>query len=349
MISILARKAGKKRAGVLRGVYEENLAMLGRGRRSLHARRKYSLFKRSAHRAFLFAAGCLMALLIHGQYKGRSSSLALTASVKPVPRDGSAASPDRIKPALAGNAIELLRLEGKGGIPLSRMLGLGVKSIVIDAGHGGNDQGTVGRQGTQEKDMTLDIAKRVKAHLLRGGFSNIRMTREGDSYVSLQDRVAFVRNSKADLLLSIHINWLPNTPINAVETYYFGPSGDPKALKLAEKENMGAEYGLSDFKKILEKLGTDMKLQESRKLAVAIQSSLFLNSKMQNEDIKNNGVKRAPFVVLLGPDVPSVIAEVSCLSNTDEERKLNSENHRENIAGYLAAGIINYLNGSSLK
>jgi len=247
--------------------------------------------------------------------------------------------------ALAGsaNTSELMTIARDGKVPLSRMFGLGIKRVAIDAGHGGSDLGAIGKTGTMEKDITLDIARRLESHLAEGGRFRIHMTREDDLVVPLQERVTSAQEAKADLFISIHVNWLPNTPINAVETYYFGPSRDQSTLKLAAQENMGSEYGLSDFKEILEKLGKTLKLQESRKLAESIQSNLLLNRK-RDQQIKNNGVKRAPFVVLLGLDVPSVIAEVSCLSNAKEERELNSEIHRENIAGYLAAGIISYLN-----
>ncbi len=167
--------------------------------------------------------------------------------------------------------------------------------------------------------------------------------------MSVQKRVALAREAKSDLFLSIHVNSLPNRPINVIETYYFGPSSDEKTLKLVEQENAGSEYGLSDFRDVVERLSKTMKLQESKEFAESIQANLFLNSRKRTEDIKNYGVKRAPFAVLLGPDVPSVLAEVSCLSNPEEERELNSETHRENIAGYLAAGIFNYLNKGALK
>jgi N-acetylmuramoyl-L-alanine amidase len=198
--------------------------------------------------------------------------------------------------------------------------------------------------GTLEKNITLDIARKLKSSLAGSGFSHIYLTRESDALMSLQERVDFARNVKADLFISIHINSLPNSPINLIETFYFGPSNDRRDLKLAEKENVGSEYGLSDFKEIVEKLGKTMKLQESRKLAESIQGSLSRNSQISNPSIRDNGVKRAPFVVLLGTEVPSIISEVSCLSNAQEERELNSEKHRANIAGYLAKGIIGYLN-----
>jgi len=228
------------------------------------------------------------------------------------------------------------------------MLGLRIRTIMIDAGHGGTDPGTVGKMGTMEKEITLDIARRLKAHLVRESHYQVFMTREGDSAVPLDKRVAIAQQVKADLFISIHVNYLPNRPINMIETYYFGPSNDEKTLKLAQQENAGSEYGLSDFKEVVEKLGKTMKLQESREFAKSIQANLYLNSRRHSEDIKNNGVKRAPFVVLLGVEVPSVLAEVSCLSNSEEEQELNSETHRENIATYLAACIFDYLKKGDL-
>jgi N-acetylmuramoyl-L-alanine amidase len=141
---------------------------------------------------------------------------------------------------------------------------------------------------------------------------------------------------------------LPKKNTNIIETYYFGPPDDKKTLRLAEQENAESEYGLSDFREVMEMLGKTMKLQESKELAKSIQANLFLNSRKHSEDIENHGVKRAPFVVLLGVAVPSVLAEVSCLSNREEEQELNSESHRENIAQYLAIGIFDYLNKGAL-
>jgi len=228
------------------------------------------------------------------------------------------------------------------------MFGLKIKTIMIDAGHGGADSGTIGKMGTKEKDITLDIAKRLKTYLVKIGHSHVLMTREDDSSVPLQKRVALTQEAKADLFISIHLNYLPHKPINIVETYYFGHSNDEKTLRLAKQENAGSEYGLSDFKEVMEKLGKTMKLQESKEVAKSIQANLFQNSRKHSEDIQNYGVKRAPFVVLLGVDVPAVLVEVSCLSNGEEERELSSESHRENIAKYLAAGIFDYLNKGAI-
>lgn len=336
------RKVLDDRRSILRGVYEENLAILGRGGRPpLERTRSYRL-----KRTLLYTAACLLGFLINGQYRGTTSPTEPAANISRAPRRPPVTEPS---PESSANVSEFKSFENSGNVSLSRMLDLGIKKIVIDAGHGGTDSGTIGKMGTREKDITLDIAKRLKAHLIENGFSLISMTREDDSFVPLQERVAFAREAKADLFISIHVNSLPDQPINVVETYYFGPSKDEKTLRLAVQENTGSEYGLSDFRAIVEKLGKTMKLQESRELAKSIQSNLFLNSMKANQYIKNRGVKRAPFVVLLGLDVPSVLAEVSCLSNAQEERDLNSETHRENVAGYLADGIFSYLNKRSLK
>jgi len=228
------------------------------------------------------------------------------------------------------------------------MLGLKIKTIMIDPGHGGTESGCIGKMGTKEKDITLDIARRVKTHLARSGRFRVLMTREDDRTVPLEARVALANEERVDVFISIHVNSLPFKELNIVETYFFGPSTDPKTLKLAGLENAGSEHGLNDFKELMQKLGTTMKLQESKELASSIQANVFHNARAQIGDIQDHGVKRAPFVVLLGPDVPSVLVEVSCLSNLEEEQRLNSEEHRENIAGSIAKGVLNYINKGGL-
>jgi len=356
--------AGKKevqiRQDILRGVCEENLFMLGRGRRA-RPRQKSFLLKGILYGAVLWG----VVILMPDQYKGPSyapaeptatTSLApvlpptatLSAEVAPDTSKYAFLPPERVSTQEMSNASEFNAIMKSRNVPLMRMLGLKVKTIMIDAGHGGSDSGSIGKMGTKEKDITLDIAKRLKAHLLKSDLHQVFMTRQGDSFVPLLERVSLVRKAKADLFVSIHFNYLPKKDTNIVETYYFGPSDDKKALMLAEQENAGSEYGLSDFREVVERLGKTMKLQESKELARSIQANLFLSSMRRSEDIQNHGVKRAPFVVLLGVDVPSALAEVSCLSNPEEERELLSESHRENIAKNLTTGILDYLNKGAL-
>jgi N-acetylmuramoyl-L-alanine amidase len=229
-------------------------------------------------------------------------------------------------------------------IPIRKIFGLRIKTIIIDPGHGGEDPGAIGKLGTNEKDITLDIAKRLKIRLQRDKKYRILMTRETDVSLPLEDRINFANSNRADLYISIHVNYIPTEPINFIETYYFGPHTDRKSLLLAEKENRSTQYTLSDFKEIILKIENTLKTQESNVLALAIQKSLFKNIRKKNKNVINFGIKTAPFIVLLGVDAPSVLTEVTCLSNIKEEKKLNSESYREEIAGYLQEGIENYLN-----
>lgn len=337
------KKENEVREKILRRVYEENLLILGKVRPALSPQRPFPI-----KRILLFGAILFAVFLIHGQsvdtaFPPVEESMDSGHRPLPLPPTGSrsvgvARSPEFISSEFLSNS----------NVPLSRMLGLKIKTIVIDPGHGGSDPGTIGKMGTMEKDVTLDIARRLKAHLLGSGLCHVRMTREEDSSLTLQKRVSLAMEAKADLFISLHVNSLPNKPINIIETYYFGPSSDEKILRLAEQENAGSEYGLSDLKEIVERLSQTMKLQESKEFAESIQKHLYSNIRKQSQDVKNYGVKRAPFVVLLGLDVPSVLVEVSCLSYPEEERELNTESHREHIAASLATGIFDYLNKGAL-
>ena len=229
-------------------------------------------------------------------------------------------------------------------MPLRRVFGLKVKKILIDPGHGGEDLGAVGKLGTKEKDITLDIARKLRERLKKHQGYQILMTREEDVTLLLEDRIEFANYCGADLFISIHINYIPNAPISIIETYYFGPHTDKEALLLAEKENKGTEYTLNDFKEIIQNIENTLKTQESKSLALFIQKSLYMNISKQNKNIKNWGLKTAPFIVLLGVNIPSVLTEVTCLSNINEEKKLNKEHYREEIARYLEEGIVSYLN-----
>lgn len=333
----------KVKKNMLRGVYEENLKIIGRGHAPLA--RTNHFFLKKIILIFLLA---LSAVLFHGMFFDNTffTEKELTASL--ISQNIPARPPIPSAKALQDSS-EYQALINNQEVPLSRMFGLGVRTIMIDAGHGGIDTGTIGKMGTKEKDITLDIAKRLKERLLKSGHYRVLMTREDDVAVPLNRRVEIARGAKADLFISVHLNYLPSKPINMIETYYFGPTSDEKARKLAAEENAGSEYALSDFKEMIEKLGETLKLQESREFATSIQKSLFVNTKMHNGNVYDFGVKRAPFVVLLGVDVPAVLAEVSCLSNNQEEKELNTVAHRENIARYLEAGIMDYLHKGDLN
>jgi N-acetylmuramoyl-L-alanine amidase len=338
MISVFSRNSEFKiRQAILKGVYEENLVILGK-RRGRFSRQTPGIRKR----VFFILLLSMTALLLHQNYGTNRFVSDEPVTAHATTGNASPSRADNLFMTASGTSPYREFLSNQD-VPLRSVFGLGVQTIMIDAGHGGEDSGTIGKLGTMEKDITLDIAKRLKARILRTGKYRVVMTREDDRKISLNRRVDLARNARADLFISIHLNYLPHKPINIIETYYFGTSSDDTVLRLAQKENADSDYRMSDFKEIIEQIGKTMKLQESSDFAAAIQKNLYLNSRQHNSAIQDFGVKRAPFVVLLGVDVPAVLAEVSCLSNREEEIELASEAHRENIARYLEAGILDYL------
>ncbi len=230
---------------------------------------------------------------------------------------------------------------------LRTLFGLKIRTIVIDPGHGGEDPGTSGPEGTREKDITLDIAKRLQRRLNRFEGFDILLTRTQDEAMPLEARIDFANARQADLFISIHVNNIPDKPYNIIETYYFGPNSDRQVLSLAEKENRGAQSTISGFKAMLQKISNTLKYQESRVLANAIQKRLFASMRRGNDHVYDYGVKMAPFIVLLGVDMPSVLTEVTCLSDRQEEIKLQNEAYREDIALCIEEGIIHYLRSNN--
>jgi N-acetylmuramoyl-L-alanine amidase len=231
------------------------------------------------------------------------------------------------------------------GMPMADLFNLQVRTIVIDPGHGGIDPGATGRQGLMEKDVTLDIARRLRDKLVKTGNYRVLLTRESDRKVYLKERVAFAKDNKADLFISIHINSLPAeaASVNYLETYYFGPHTDLRSLELAEKENHDSDYAMGDFREVIARIGDTLKTEESKELASAIHGRLYSSLKRRNRNLIDAGSKTGPFVVLLGVEVPSVLVEVSCISNKAEETRLSKPEYRDDVAVFLSAGIVEYL------
>ncbi len=246
-------------------------------------------------------------------------------------------------PGEAGFDNYKLLLSESDDVRLSSLFGLGVKTIVIDPGHGGRDPGAIGAMGTMEKDITLDVALKLKSRLAELGRHHVLLTRENDRTMALADRVKFARRNNADLFISIHVNSLPNKNKNIIETFYFGPPLNYEALLLAEKENKESHFSVENFDSIIQDLGNTLKRQESKKLATAIQSNLFNNRRVQDAQVQNYGIKTAPFVVLSQTEVPSVLVEISCITNVKEEKKLTSSRYRSMVAAYMEAGVVTYL------
>jgi N-acetylmuramoyl-L-alanine amidase len=234
-------------------------------------------------------------------------------------------------------------------MPITSLFGLNVRTIVVDAGHGGVDPGAVGAQGTREKDITLDVARRLARRLERGARYRVVLTRSGDETVSLARRVELANAADADLFVSIHVNALPNRHVNVIETYHFDFSEDPAVLQLAAIENRDSGMPVGYFRTLLEKIGDTVKLEESRALARHIQTSMINNVRNHDAGVFDSGVKKAPFVVLMGVGVPAVLVEISCISNRNEEMKLRTPQYREKIASFLEEGITTYLDHRQLQ
>lgn len=217
---------------------------------------------------------------------------------------------------------------------------LEVRRIVIDPGHGGEDGGTTG-YGLEEKAMTLDIARRAKARLVEEGFE-VYLTREEDRALSLRERAEVANQLRADLFVSIHINWIAQRSVRGLETYFLGTTDDPFLNELARRENRHSGYSVNDYKDLIESIYTGVRRDESRELAERVQHSLVRSLRSRNPGILDRGVKSAPFVVLTGTNMPAILAEVSCLSNEEEAKLLARPLYRDHIADALASGVRRY-------
>ena len=241
---------------------------------------------------------------------------------------------------------------GPGKLSVSRQLGLKVKTIAIDAGHGGHDPGAIGRSGLKEKDTTLDIAKRLGALVREQLDCKVVMTRDSDVYIPLDDRPAIAKTKGADLFVSIHINANRKRRTRGVETYIQSlRASDRDAMATAAFENATSTKTLSqldtELARILKDLHTDNKQEESLQLAHAVQASLVSSIKPVQGHVVNLGVKRAFFYVLINTEMPSILAEVGFISNPDEEKLLKKESYRQKIAEALFEGVKKYVEGRS--
>jgi len=344
----------RMKQAIFRGLYEDNLSLLGRTTPGAYVRKRLPL----AAKAALFATTLVLGIL----FTGSTMSPVIfpvqqiqARFVAPAPAPPPAA-PVPVAPKSPPAALKPLAptldpalFNGGRGLPLSRAFGLGVNTILLDPGHGGEDTGCIGLGGTREKEIALDIARRLKRRLEARTSYDVLMTRDGDVTLPLAERIAIAHAKRADLFVSIHLNFVPNKPINIIETFYFGPGTDARSLELARRENSGQGPGMSELREIIERMETQMRREESPRLAAAIQKSLFSNSRREDPGVLDYGTKRGPFVVLNQAEVPAVLAEVSCLSNREEEARLGTPEHREDIAAYLETGILEYLrNGETM-
>ena len=228
-----------------------------------------------------------------------------------------------------------------GGFSISRQLGLGISRVVIDAGHGGHDPGAKVK-GLNEADLTLDVAQRLEKLLLKVPGVEVVMTRRTNVYIPLEERTAIANRAGADLFLSIHVNASRNTKARGIETYFLNFAPNPEAEAIAARENAGSSKTMHHLPDIVKAIALNNKLDESRDFASLIQTSMIERLRKANRDARSLGVKQAPFMVLIGATMPSVLAEISFLTNRQEAALLRTPAYRQAIAEALFNGIGKY-------
>lgn len=221
---------------------------------------------------------------------------------------------------------------------------LPVRKVVVDPGHGGSDPGAPTTLGLWEKDITLDVAQRLRILLVEQGFE-VALTRERDESVSLRERAQFANVQRGDLFVSIHFNSLPTRSYRGIETYYLGATSDPHVERLAGAENRESGYSLADFRRLLESVYVHVRQRESKQFAEAVHRGLATTLVKGNPAIRDSGVKPAPFLVLVATEMPGILAEICYLSNEEDARLVKEPGYRQEIAKALAAGIRVYADG----
>jgi N-acetylmuramoyl-L-alanine amidase len=230
---------------------------------------------------------------------------------------------------------------------MARVLGLRVRRIVIDAGHGGHDSGTIGPDGIEEKDIALDVALRL-GHLLQQRLgAEVIYTRSTDKYVPLEERTAIANAAHADLFLSIHANSSSDPEVRGIETYFLNFTTSPDAMAVAGRENTDSNRSVYDLSDLVRKITLSDKIDESRQFAGDVQQQLYSGLLFGNPGLKNRGVKQAPFVVLIGAQMPSILAEISFLTNPTDAAELSRPRYRERLAESLYRGVAEYVDGMS--
>jgi len=230
-----------------------------------------------------------------------------------------------------------------GSYSLARQLGLGARRIVIDAGHGGHDPGTIGPGGVQEKDVVLDVALRVERLVRKELGAEVVMTRSTDVFIPLEERTAIANSKGADLFLSIHANSSRNPRAKGIETYFLNFAADSHAEAVAARENAISAATLKDLQNLVRAITLNSKADESRDFAASVQEAMVENMRPHDPEVQDRGVHTAPFYVLIGANMPSILAEIAFLSHADDEKRLKKADYRERIASSLLEGVRSYL------
>jgi N-acetylmuramoyl-L-alanine amidase len=267
--------------------------------------------------------------------------------LKPKTSEKAAAESDEPSETESSSAGDSLPIKAAGPTEagsrtLTRALGLKIGKIVIDPGHGGHDTGTIGPTGLEEKDVVLDVALRLAKLLREQASSDVILTRSTDVFIPLEERTAIANEKGADLFISIHANSSRDHSARGIETYFMNFTSDPGALEVAARENATSQESVHELRDLIKKIALTEKVEESHEFATQVQRAVFGRLEKATGRQKNRGVKKAPFVVLIGANMPSVLAEISFLSNPRDERLLKRPDYREKIAEALCQGVLDY-------
>lgn len=268
-----------------------------------------------------------------------------TEPVTIAPPSQTIVSPDRQKSRQLN--VREAQPTASGDRSLIRALGLKIGKIVIDPGHGGHDTGTIGPDSLEEKDLVLDVSRRLGKLLESRLGAEVVYTRKDDTFIPLETRTAIANQEQADLFVSIHANSSHDPDARGVETYYLNFSSSPDALEVAARENAVSETSIHELQDLVKQIALKEKIEESREFAADVQQELHSGLAAKNPGLRDRGVKKAPFIVLIGANMPSILAEISFVSNPGDERRLETQAYRQKIAESLYRGISKYVNGLS--
>ena len=277
-------------------------------------------------------------------------------AVKPEPVVIAKAEPDPVAPitrppssavpAAPEETALAAKRDSHGDRSLIRALGLKLDRVVIDPGHGGHDTGTIGPTGFMEKELVLDVAHRLGALITQRLGSEVVYTRSDDTFIPLEERTNIANDKKADLFLSIHANSSQLPHIAGSETFYLNFTTSEEALEVAARENATSQTSIHDLQTLVQRIALNEKVQESRELANILQRAMY-SGLPRNRSFKNRGIKKAPFVVLIGAQMPSVLAEIAFLSNPKDESLLKKPDYRQKVAEALFRGVSQYADALS--
>jgi N-acetylmuramoyl-L-alanine amidase len=256
-------------------------------------------------------------------------------------------SRNRRQPAAVFPDVREASPTARGDRSLIRALGLKIGKIVIDPGHGGHDTGTIGPNGLEEKDLVLDVGRRLGKLLQARLGADVVYTRKDDTFIPLETRTSIANQEQADLFVSIHANSSRDPDARGVETYYLNFTSSAEALDVAARENAASDKSVYELQDLVKKIALKEKIEESREFASNVQRALHSGLAAKSPGIRDRGVKKAPFIVLIGANMPSILAEISFVSNPGDERRLQTSDYRQRIAESLYRGISKYVGGLS--